>query len=137
MARTSDRWLGIYSGAVSLLLVGAAPMAASAASLMPPCPFRTVTGLPCPTCGATHAVVALSRLDWGGAFAANPLVTIVALALILGGLAAGTAALLGRPLREPRWGPVSRWSAVLLVLLNWVWVLAHSAGPRFPFSNAG
>lgn len=129
MARASDRWIGIYAGAVSVMLVGAAPMAASAASLMPPCPFRSVTGLPCPTCGATHAVVALSRLNWGGALAANPLVTIGACALILGGLAAGTAALLGRPLREPSWGPVSRWSAILLVLLNWVWVLAHWAGP--------
>lgn len=136
MARTSDRWLGIYAGAVSLMLVGAAPLAASAASLMPPCPFRSVTGFPCPACGATHAVVALSRLDGSGALAANPLVTIGALALILGGLAAGTAALLRRPLREPRWTPLWRWSALLLVLLNWVWVLAHSAGPRFLFSAA-
>jgi Protein of unknown function (DUF2752) len=137
MARTSDRWLGLYAGAVSLLLAGAAPLAGSAASLMPTCLFRSVTGLPCPTCGATHAVVALSRLDWSGALAANPLATIGALALLLGGLAAGTAALLGHPFREPRWGPRLRWPVLLLVLLNWVWVLAHSAGPRFPFSAAG
>jgi hypothetical protein len=135
MARTTERWLGLYAGAVSLLLVGAAPLAASAASLMPPCLFRSVTGLPCPTCGATHAVVALSRLDWSTALAANPLATIGALALLLSGLAAGTAALLGHPLREPRWGPRLRWPILLLVLLNWVWVLAHSACLRSPFSQ--
>src|SRR5215470_7844276 len=117
MARaSSDRWLGLYAGAVSLLLVGAAPLAASAASLMPPCLFRSVTGLPCPTCGTTHALLALSRLDWSGALMANPLATIGAIALILGGLAAGTAALAGHPVREPRWGPRLRWSALLLVL---------------------
>lgn len=137
MACALDRWLGLYAGAVSLVLIGAAPLSASAASLMPPCPFRSVTGLPCPTCGATHAVVALSRLDWMGALAANPLATIGVVALLLGGLAAGIAALLGRPLREPRWSPRLRWSALLLVIANWLWVLAHTAGPLFPFPAAG
>jgi len=38
------------------------------------CPFKAVTGLPCPGCGMTHAFLALGRLDFAGAFSANPLV---------------------------------------------------------------
>ena len=30
---------------------------------MPPCLFRTATGFRCPSCGMTHAVYALCRLD--------------------------------------------------------------------------
>ena len=38
------------------------------------CPFKALTGLPCPGCGITHAFLALGRLDFAGAWAANPLV---------------------------------------------------------------
>jgi len=40
---------------------------------LPLCPFKALTGLPCPGCGMTHAFLALGRLDFAGAFAANPL----------------------------------------------------------------
>src|SRR5262249_32541783 len=76
-------------------------------------------------------------LDGTGAFVANPLATLGVLAFVLGGLAAGAAALFGRPLREPRWSPRSRWAALLLVLLNWLWILVHTAGSRLPSSVAG
>ncbi len=40
----------------------------------PLCPFKALTGLPCPGCGMTHAFLALGRLDFSGAWGANPLV---------------------------------------------------------------
>lgn len=40
--------------------------------LGPGCPFRALTGLPCPLCGGTHACAALVQGDWAGAWAANP-----------------------------------------------------------------
>jgi hypothetical protein len=58
-------------------LIGAASFAA--ARFLPlldlhlECPFRAVTGLPCASCGMTHAFVALSRGDLAGAWAASPL----------------------------------------------------------------
>ena len=40
------------------------------------CPLRDMTGIPCPTCGGTHAAVALANGRLMDAFAANPLVTV-------------------------------------------------------------
>ena len=48
-------------------LVSALPKAAL-------CPFKALTGLPCPGCGMTHAFLALGSLDFAGAYAQNPLV---------------------------------------------------------------
>jgi hypothetical protein len=52
------------------------------------CPLRAATGIPCPTCGGTHAAAALARLDVAGALRWNPLVTVGALALAVWGAAA-------------------------------------------------
>jgi hypothetical protein len=38
------------------------------------CPFRTITGIPCLTCGGTRALLALVRGDLGTALFWNPLV---------------------------------------------------------------
>lgn len=37
------------------------------------CPFRAITGLPCPTCGGTRAWMALGSLKFREGFALNPL----------------------------------------------------------------
>ncbi|MFH1844996.1 MAG: DUF2752 domain-containing protein [bacterium] len=44
------------------------------------CPLRRMTGIPCPTCGGTHAALALVKLDFAAALAWNPLLTGVMLA---------------------------------------------------------
>jgi len=61
------------------------------------CPFRRLTGLPCPGCGLTRSWVYLAHGDWGAALAANPfgLVTVAgAMALLVLVVRART---LGRP----------------------------------------
>ena len=55
-------------------------------SLLPPCPFSTLTGLYCPGCGATRALHALLHLDLAGAFAMNPLLVLCLPLLALFGL---------------------------------------------------
>ena len=40
--------------------------------LFVPCPFHRLTGLKCPACGITTAILALLSGDAGAAFAANP-----------------------------------------------------------------
>jgi len=47
------------------------------------CIFKNITGIPCPSCGTTHAVLKLMHLDWKGAFYDNPLGYIIAAALLV------------------------------------------------------
>ena len=62
---------------IALLVLGL-----TAASILPAtegpviCPFRAVTGLPCPSCGLTRSAAALMRGSMGAAFATNPLDTV-------------------------------------------------------------
>jgi hypothetical protein len=46
------------------------------------CPFRLLTGLPCPFCGGTHAGIDLGRGDPVAALRASPLAVCGAIALI-------------------------------------------------------
>lgn len=43
-----------------------------------PCLFREITGWLCPGCGITTLFVCLSRLDFHGAFQANPFLLVTA-----------------------------------------------------------
>jgi hypothetical protein len=52
---------------------------AAAAALLFGCPFRLVTGIPCPGCGMTHAFLAAFRLDFAEAFRWHPLFPLVML----------------------------------------------------------
>lgn len=47
------------------------------------CPLRALTGIPCPFCGGTTAAVRVGQGDVLAALAANPVVVIGALALVL------------------------------------------------------
>jgi len=48
---------------------------------LPACPFKTLTGLPCATCGLTRCILALGEAKWGEAFHWHP-GAVVALALL-------------------------------------------------------
>ncbi len=78
---------------------------------LPVCPLRAITGIACPACGGTRAVVALARGDVAGALAWNPFVILALAALLGAGLAAliAPAAVAGRlagpaPWRAPGGG---------------------------------
>ena len=54
------------------------------ATLGPPCPLRTVIGVPCPFCGMTRGVTALVHGHVSAAFTYNPgAFLVVAMALVL------------------------------------------------------
>jgi hypothetical protein len=58
------------AGAGLVLSFAIAPERASGGPVV--CPFRLVTGLPCPGCGLGHAFVAISHGDFAAAFAHHP-----------------------------------------------------------------
>lgn len=89
------------------------------------CPLREVTGLPCPTCGGTHAAVDLVQGRWLDALRANPLV-VVGLVLFGLWLAGGLLATVMPQLRRDiHWTPAekrtARILAILLLVTTWVW----------------
>jgi hypothetical protein len=59
-----------------------ARFAAPIFALLPSCTFRAAVGLPCPSCGATRAGLALARGELLTAFAYNPLF-VVGLGILL------------------------------------------------------
>lgn len=66
--RTSNSISAI--GGVALLLSALVPAGGIPALL--PCPFKLLTGWPCPGCGLTHAVCDISHGAFAAAWAANP-----------------------------------------------------------------
>jgi hypothetical protein len=91
------------------------------------CPARALVGLPCPTCGMTHAFVALAHGDLAGAFAASPAGALLA-ALAWGlALADGVRLALGAPLPAvpARAARAAVAAGVVVVLASWAWVLAR------------
>ena len=108
-----------------LVAGGCLPFAAGAlagpdgdAALLPPCPFRAATGLPCPLCGATRAFALAVRGDGDWLSYNAPWVVLAALLIV-----AGIAALFGA---LPR--PGSRALAVAAVAfaaLAWAYALVQ------------
>ena len=121
----AERQLAYIWGGLALALVALKPLWLLLAPFMRPCLFHSLTGIPCPTCGATRCVLALLDGDLPGAVAYNPLVFAAAAVFVLGGVIAplwawrrGTAPRLAGPIPLP-----VRIGLVALVLANWVWLI--------------
>ena len=93
---------------------------------LPPCTFRVVTGVPCPSCGMTTSFALLVRGDVGNSLRANAVGTLLAgfcLALIPWCL---VCALWGRPFGVVALDRALTWVAVVfvaLLLARWLVVL--------------
>lgn len=101
--------------AAGALLLAAWLYARYVISFVPPCLFRTATGLLCPSCGMTHAVYALCRLDVAESLRQN---AVLMFGVLLGVLCYAELWMrtLGNPKRLiPRRG--SFWVGVLILWL--------------------
>jgi hypothetical protein len=101
------------------------PLWVRAAAFSPDCPFHVLTGLPCPSCGATRAGLAFLHGDLVRAFGWNPLAAAAGLGFVGGGLLApvwvwrgGRLPTLAGPVRRA-W----RWIAAVILLANWAYLI--------------
>jgi len=122
------RQIALIWGGVALLLIAVSPFGPWLIGGLGACPFKTLTGIPCPTCGTTRAALALAEFRWLDALVLYPLPTLGWLALIGGGLSAGALALAGRdlpglPRRIPLWLKIS-----ILSILGMSWWYSWQTG---------
>jgi hypothetical protein len=96
----------------------------------PECPFLAVTGLPCASCGMTHAFVALAQGDLAAAWAASPLGALLAGGAWLYAMADAGRVLLGLawPRVPPRAQRALAVAAVSAAAVNWAWMLLRARG---------
>jgi hypothetical protein len=85
-ANSAHRQVGLIYAILVLTLFLTARYAVNLLSWMPPCPFRALTGIPCPICGATRAGICLAQFQWSRAFFENPLFFLLYMTLIAWGL---------------------------------------------------
>jgi len=110
---TQLRWVG----AAMLGVAAVRPLVPF--EFVPPCPLRTLTGVPCPFCGMTRGVTAAVHADLGRAVFLNPgSVVAVVLAILL--LVAWRTKRVNIPL----------WSIAVVFGLLWSWQLFKYATGR-------
>jgi hypothetical protein len=122
-----ERQLAWLWGAVAVSSLLLRPFWLALAPFVPDCPFRAITGIPCPTCGTTHAALALLNGRLGDAFSANPLAALAGIAFVAGGLLAPVWATFNWPVPEiptplPRW---ARAGIVAALLAGWAYVIVR------------
>lgn len=96
----------------------------------PGCWFRRLTGLPCPTCGATRCAMSLLHGDIAGAWRHNPLIFVCYAGTLILNLYAACVLLFHFPrvrlAHLPSW--IKRCLCVLVVFAlatNWIYLLAN------------
>lgn len=91
------------------------------------CPLKGLAGIPCATCGMTHAFVHLAHGDLAAALAASPFGAGLAAAVWLLSAADLARAAAGWPLPvpSPRAARLAVAAGVAALLANWAWLVAR------------
>ncbi|MCG6963419.1 MAG: DUF2752 domain-containing protein [Acidobacteria bacterium] len=123
--RREERQLAFLWGVLVASAFLLRPLWLVLAAFLPKCAFRSLTGIPCPTCGSTHAALAALHGHPLQALTANPLVALAGAAFVLGGLIAPLWAGVNLPIpATPRPWPL--WFRITLgavILANWAYLI--------------
>jgi hypothetical protein len=121
-----DIEFGIIYGGIGILVLTALHFT-PVVQLLPNCVFKGLTSFPCPTCGATRAVLLLSHGEAAASLNMNPLVSLCVMSACLVFPYSLLAFLmhLPRPSMElsPNEKVVVRISAAVIVLMNWSYLV--------------
>ncbi len=94
------------------------------------CPLKAMAGIPCATCGMTHAFVHLAHGEVGPAFAASPLGALLAAGAWLFASADAMRVAAGVPLPVPSERALRGATAagVAAFVANWVYLVVWGSG---------
>jgi hypothetical protein len=124
-ATREERQLAFLWLAAAVSALALRPLWLAVGPLLRPCVFRSLTGIPCPTCGTTRAAAAFLDGHLITAFAANPLAAAAGLLFVVGAPLAALWALARWPVPVlPK--PLPRWfriAAVAIILANWAYII--------------
>jgi hypothetical protein len=118
----ADKILAAFSG---LTLFASALVPAGAFPALIPCPFKMLTGLPCPGCGLTHAFCSISHGNFAQAWLDNPFgffFYALAIALLLWPLLEMKIPRLNVVLAKSR---AAYWAPPVLVVMMWAFDVAR------------
>ncbi|MCU0286758.1 MAG: DUF2752 domain-containing protein [Acidobacteria bacterium] len=91
-----------------------------------PCVFKTLTGYPCPTCGATRVLRGFFQFDIVSAFSWNPLLFLAGIVFITWTFYGFYMFLSGKKIEiilSDRVKCLLRWGIILLFFLNWLYLI--------------
>ena len=118
--------LGIIYGCITLSVVIALRIIEPFIQFLPVCNFHRLTGYPCPTCGSTRSLLALSYFHFIDAFKFNPLFTLGICGIELWGILSLFLLFFHRKLTwkiYPATGVFIRFFTVIIILLNWLYLI--------------
>ncbi len=126
-ATKDERQLALLWLAAAVSAIVLRPLWLAAAPHLHACVFRSLTGIPCPSCGTTRAATAFLEGHLMTAFINNPLAALAGLLFVVGApiaviwtTAQWSVPSLSNPL--PHW---VRISAVCLIAANWMYLIVR------------
>jgi len=125
----SEQFVGIGYGVVGLVGLILTRFDHFILNIMPQCTFHKLTGLPCPSCGATRAGIYLGHFQIVRSFLENPIFFILYITLVFYALNSVVGALFHKniQLQTSRPGKKATLHVVLIVILfNWAYLIIRS-----------
>ncbi len=122
-----ERQLALLWLAAAVSAIVLRPLWLTAAPHLGSCIFRSLTGIPCPSCGTTRAATAFLQGDLMTAFINNPLAALAGLLFVVGAPIAviWTTARMPVPSLPNPLPPWVRIGAVFLIAANWLYLIVR------------